>query len=77
MNDRMGILEIWSTWKEKIILNLIEMTLMGGWGKGGVMKDERDCLLLFAYLPSLHPVALDPGVGCRREEGNGSQVYIG
>ena len=53
------------------------MTLRGGWGKGGVMKDERDCLLLFAYLPSLHPVALDPGVGCRREEGNGSQVYIG
>ena len=63
--------------KEKIIFNFIEMTLMGGQGKGVVMKDERGCPLLFAYLHSLHPVALDPGVGCRGEEDNGGQVYIG
>lgn len=63
--------------KEKIIFNFIEMPLMGGQGKGAAMNDERDCPLLFACLHSLHPVALDPGVGCRGEEDNGGQVSIG
>lgn len=63
--------------KEKVTLDFIEMPLMGGQGKEAVMKDERDCPSLLAYLHSLHPVALDPGVGCRGEEDSGGQVYIG